>query len=77
MYLAGMMFHMMIGEILLSRGIMKSEEFLGFSIKQPKVAHLHGSRTLALDHVVQYPYSGGVDDVYGDGWLGVPHFFKG
>ena len=71
-YVGRMMFGGIVAQVLLVRLIVKLEESLGFSIKEPKVAYFHSSGALAFDGVVHNADSCGVVDVNGNGWMHFP-----
>lgn len=60
---------MIIFKIFLPSMIMKSEVFMGFSVKEPKITHLHRSGTLAFNRVIDNPNYGGVVNVNRCCWL--------
>ncbi len=76
MYVGRMMFGGIVAQVLLTRLIVELEESLGFSIKEPKVAHFQSSGTLAFDGVFHNADNCGVVDVNGNGWLRVTKFFE-
>ncbi len=53
------------------------ENSLCLLTQQPKISHIHCTRALALDGVVDDAHGGGVVAVDGRGGLQMPHLFKG
>ena len=64
---------LVIAQILLSRIISYFENSLCLVTQQPKISHIHRSRTLPLDGVIEDSDGSGVVDMDGGRWLRVAH----
>ena len=52
----------------------ETEHALGLLAEEPEISHLHGTRSLPFDGIVDDAYGGCVVNVYRGGWLGMSHF---
>lgn len=70
-------FGLVVAQIFLSWVMPDGENTLCFLTQQPKISHVHGTRTLPLDGIVDDAHGGGVVAVDGGGRLGMSHFLEG
>ena len=66
-----------VAQILLPWMMADGQNALCLLTQQPKISHVHRSRSLPFDGVVDDADGRGVVAMDGDGGLRVPHFFKG
>ncbi len=69
MNISHVVFRWIVAQVFLTGLIINFEIFLCFAIQQPEVSHLHCTRTLAFDSVIEDANSSGVVDVNGCWWL--------
>ncbi len=77
MNVSRVVFRWIVAQVFLTRLIIKFEVFLCFAIQQPKVPHLHCTRTLAFDHVIDNANGSGVVNVNECWWLWMAEFQEG
>ena len=70
-------FGLVVAQIFLSWVMPDGQNTLCFLTQQPKISHVHGTRTLPLDGIVDDAHGGGVVAVDGGGRLGMSHFLEG
>ena len=69
-------FRRKIANVLMSRVVPDFEHALHVLTQQPKIPHIHCTRTLPFDRVIDDTDGGGVVDMDGGGRLWVPHFLQ-
>ena len=76
MVCAVMVFRGIIPEVLLPGVVFNIEQFLCLMAQQPKISHVHCTRTLSFDCVRANAHHRDVIAMYGGGWLGMANFFQ-
>ena len=77
MVCAVMVFRGIIPEVLLPGVVFNIEQFLCLMAQQPKISHVHCTRTLSFDCVRANAHRRAVIAMYGGGWLGMADFLQG
>ena len=70
-------FSLVVAQIFLSWVMPDGQNTLCFLTQQPKISHVHGTRTLPFDGILDDAHGGGVVAVDGGGRLGMSHFLEG
>ena len=70
-------FCLVVAQILLAWMLADGENLLCLLTQQPKISHVHRTRALALDGVVDNAHGGDVVTVDGCGGLWTSHLIKG
>ena len=69
-------FCLVVAQIFLAWMMADGENLLCLLTKQPKISHVHSTRTLSLDAAMNDAHCGGVVAVDGGGRLRMPHFLE-
>ena len=77
MVCAVVVFRGIIPEVLLPGVVFNIEHFLCLMAQQPKISHVHCTRTLSFDCVRANAHRRAVIAMDGGGWLGMSHLLKG